>query len=117
VFSNYLEAKSQSERLPYVRGIGGSYTWDETRIGKYGTKIPSGSSVMLSAEASDIVGKTGYLWRLKDGDTILAETIDSRLLWTFDYTGAFDVELTVIDSNGNQKTGTKKSFLNVYEAR
>ena len=117
VFSNYLDAKSQSERLPYARAIGGSYTWDETRIGKYGTKIPSGSSVMLSAEASDMVGKTGYLWKLKDGNTILAETIDSRLLWTFDYTGSFDVELTITDTNGNQKTQTKKSFLNVYEAR
>ena len=117
IFSNYLEAKSQSERLPYARAIGGSYTWDETRIGKYGTKIPSGSSVMLSAEASDMVGKTGYLWKLKDGDTILAETVDSRMLWTFDYAGAFDVELTITDTNGNQKTQSKKSFLNVYEAR
>jgi hypothetical protein len=117
VFSNYLNAKSQSERLPYVRAIGGSYTWDETRIGKYGTKIPSGSSVMLSAEASDMVGKTGYRWKLKDGNTILAETVDSRMLWTFDYTGEFDVELTITDTNGNQKTETKKSFLNVYEAR
>jgi hypothetical protein len=117
VFSNYLNAKSQSERLPYVRAISGSYTWDETRIGKYGTKIPSGSSVMLSAEASDMVGKTGYRWKLKDGNTILAETVDSRMLWTFDYTGAFDVELTITDTNGNQKTETKKSFLNVYEAR
>jgi hypothetical protein len=117
IFSNYLEAKSQSERLPYARAIGGSYTWDETRIGKYVTKIPSGSSVMLSAEASDMVGKTGYLWKLKDGNITLAETIDSRMLWTFDYTGAFDVELTITDTNGNQKTQSKKSFLNVYEAR
>jgi hypothetical protein len=117
IFSNYLEAKSQSERLPYARAIGGSYTWEETRIGKYVTKIPSGSSVMLSAEASDMVGKTGYLWKLKDGDTTLTETIDSRMLWTFDYTGAFDVELTITDTNGNQKTQSKKSFLNVYEAR
>ena len=117
VFSNYLEAKSQSERLPYARSIGGAYTWEETRIGKQGTKVPSGSSVMLSAEASDIAGKTGYLWKLKDGETIIAETIDSRILWTFDYTGNFDIELTITDTNGNQRTETKKSFLNVYEAR
>jgi hypothetical protein len=117
VFSNYLEAKTQSERLPYARAISGSYTWDETRIGKYGVKIPAGSSVMLSAEASDIAGKTNYFWKLKEGDTMLAEIIDSRMLWTFDYAGAFDVELTITDTNGNQKTETKKSFLNVYEAR
>jgi hypothetical protein len=117
VFSNYLEARYQSERLPYARSIGGAYTWEETRIGKQGTKIPSGSSVMLSAEASDIAGKTGYLWKLKDGETIIAETIDSRILWTFDYTGNFDIELTITDTNGNQRTETKKSFLNIYEAR
>jgi hypothetical protein len=117
VFSNYLEAKYQAERLPYEKSIGGAYTWEETRIGKYGTKLPAGSSVMISAEASDIAGKTSFLWKLKDGDTVLAETLDSRLLWTFDYTGIFDVELTIGDSNGNRKTMTKKSFLNIYEAK
>jgi hypothetical protein len=115
-FSNYLQAKAQSERLPYERSIGGAYTWEETRIGKYTTKIPSGSSVLLSAEASDMVGKTGYYWKIKEGDTILAETIDSRILWTFDYAGNFDVELTITDTNGNTSTKTKKSFLNIYEA-
>ena len=115
-FSNYLEAKAQSERLPYERSIGGAYTWEETRIGKYTTKIPSGSSVMLSAEASDIAGKTNYFWRIKEGDTILAETTDSRILWTYDYPGNFDVELTITDTNGNKSTKTKKSFLNIYEA-
>ena len=94
-YKNYLEAKAQSERLPYERSIGGAYTWEETRIGKYTTKIPSGSSVMLSAEASDIAGKTNYFWRIKEGDTILAETTDRRILWTYDYPGNFDVELTL----------------------
>jgi hypothetical protein len=116
VFDNYLEAKSQAERLPYERSIGGSYVWEETRIGKYNAKLPNGSSVMLSAEASDIAGKTQYLWKLKDGDTVLAETTDSRILWTFDYIGNFTVELTITDTNGNSKTETKKSFLNIYES-
>ena len=115
-FSNYLDAKAQSERLSFERSIGGAYTWEETRISKYGAKVPSGSVVMLSAEASDIVGKTKYFWRIKDGDTILAETLNNRIMWTFDYTGTFDVELTITDTNGNSKTETKKSFLNIYEA-
>jgi hypothetical protein len=116
LFGNYLEAKAQSERLPYERSIGGAYTWEETRIGKYTTKIPSGSSVMLSAESSDIAGKTQYFWRIKEGDTILAETTDNRIFWTYDYPGNFDVELTITDTNGNKSTKTKKSFLNIYEA-
>ena len=115
-FSNYLEAKVQSERLPYERSIGGAYTWEETRIGKYTAKIPSGSSVMLSADASDMVGKTDFFWRIKEGDTILAETTNSRILWTYDYPGNFDVELTITDTNGNKSTKTKTSFLNIYEA-
>lgn len=116
IFVNYLNAKAQAERLPYEKSIGGSYIWEEARIGKYTSKLPSGSSVLLSADASDIVGKTSYLWKLIDGDTILAETTDSRLLWTFDYTGSFDVELSITDSNGNVKTEKKKSFLTIYEA-
>ena len=115
-FDNYLNARAQSERLPYERSIGGAYTWEETRIGKYTTKIPVGSSVLLSAESSDIAGKTKYFWRIKEGNTILAETTDNRISWTYDYTGNFDVELTITDTNGNKSTKTKKSFLNIYEA-
>lgn len=115
-FGNYLEAKAQSERLPYERSIGGAYTWEETRIGKYTTKIPAGSAVLLSADSSDMAGKTSYFWRIKEGDTILAETTDSRIIWTYDYPGNFDVELTITDTNGNKSTKTKKSFLNIYEA-
>jgi len=56
------------------------------------------------------------MWRLKEKDVILAEVIDSRMLWTFDYPGEFDVELTIADTNGNKATKTKKSFLIVYES-
>lgn len=115
VFSNYLEAKVKGEKLPYERSIGGAYTWEETRMGKDNAKIPAGSSVMLSAEASDIVGKTKYHWRLIDGDNILVETLDNRILWTFEHKGNYDVELTITDTNGNYRTETKKSFLTLYE--
>jgi hypothetical protein len=114
-FSNYLDAKAQSERLPYENSMNGSYTWEETQMGKYNAKLPAGSAVLLSAEASDIAGKSGFLWKIKDGDVILAETIDSRILWTFDYIGNFDVELIITDTNGNKKTKNKKSFINIYE--
>jgi hypothetical protein len=115
-FSNYLEAKAQSERLPYSRAIGGVYTWEETRVGKYNGKLPAGTSVLLSANASDIVGKTQYYWKLIDGETTLAEVIDEQLLWTFEYPGNFDVELTITDTNGNKKTQLKKSFLTIYDS-
>lgn len=114
VFSNVKEAKVDSNRLPYERSIGGAYTWEETRMGVYQDKLPVGSSILLSSDSSAIAGKTSFLWRVIENGVVLVETTNSQLLWTFGYTGEFDVELTIFDSNGNSKTTTKKSFLIVY---
>lgn len=116
VFSNNLEGIAKSERLPYERAIGGVYTWEETRVGKYNGKLPAGTSVLFSSDASNIAGKTQYHWKLKDGNKILVEVIDSQFLWTFEYPGNFDVELTIFDTNGNRKTQIKKSFLTIYDS-
>jgi hypothetical protein len=116
LFNNYLDAKAQSQRLPYERAIGGSYVWEETRIGKYSGKIPVGSAVLFTADASNIAGKTTCRWKLIDNreNIVLVESIGNRLLWTFDYTGSFDVELTITDSNGNTKKESKNSFVIIF---
>ena len=114
VFNNVKAAKVDSNRLPYERSIGGAYTWEEARMGVYQDKLPVGSAVLLSSDASHIAGKTSFLWRVIENGNVLVETTNNQLLWTFGYTGEFDVELTIIDSNGNSKTTTKKSFLIVY---
>jgi hypothetical protein len=116
LFTNYLDAKAQAQRLPYEHAIGGSYVWEETRIGKYSGKIPVGSAVLFTADASNIAGKTICQWKLTDNreNLVLVESIGSRLLWTFDYVGSFDIELTITDSNGNTKKETKNSFITIF---
>ena len=116
-FDNVAEAESQANRLPYETAIGGSYRWEETFMGVLPTRVPSGSSVLLSPEASKIAGKTKYLWRLKESDdNVLAELTDKTVLWTFDKPGNFSVELEITDTNGNTKTYEKKEFFEIYEA-
>jgi len=114
VFDNMDDAKASSNRLPFERSIGGSYTWEETHIGINQDKLPVGSSVLLSSDVSSIAGKTAFLWKIIENGTVLVETTDPQLLWTFGYTGEFDVELTIFDTNGNNKTMRKNSFLIVY---
>ena len=112
---NELEAEAQSNRLPYESAIGGTWRWEDTYVGTKPTRIPSGSVVLLSADASDIAGKTRYNWRIYENETILVEITDSSILWTFPYEGMFTVELEIVDTNGNRKSLQRKNFIEIYE--
>jgi hypothetical protein len=113
---NVLNAEAQSNRLPYERGIGGAFRWEETYIGIQPTKLPSGSSVLLSSDASIIAGKTGFFWVLRDeNDDQLVELIDPTFMWTFNRPGKYSLSLTITDTNGNRKEYTKKDFFDIYE--
>lgn len=115
VWNNVLEAESQSNRLPYESAIGGTWTWEESRIGIAPTKLPLGSTVYLSSDASKIAGKSGFFWRLIYDDKILVELTDPAIMWTFDRPGKFTIELEITDTNGNKKKYIRKDFITIYE--
>lgn len=112
---NELDAEVQSNRLPYESAIGGTWRWEDTYIGTQPTKIPSGSVVLLTADASSIAGKTQFYWRIFEDDRILVEIVDPSILWTFPHPGKFSVELEIKDSNGNRKVLNRKDFIEIYE--
>jgi hypothetical protein len=113
---NVLEAEAQSNRLPYERGIGGAFRWEETYIGIQPTKLPSGSSVLLSSDASTIAGKTNFFWVLRDeNNDQLVELVDPTFMWTFNQPGKFTLSLVITDTNGNKKEYSKKDFFEIYE--
>lgn len=115
-FDNYKEGIYQSNRLPYENSIGGSYTWEEIKCGKNAGKIPAGSNVLFSADASDIAGKSKFIWKMYKDEKLITEILNDKFLWMFEFIGTYDLELTIFDSNGNQNTKMKKSFLTIYEA-
>jgi len=113
VFENYLDAETQSNRLPYESAIGGSWRWEDTIIGINPTKIPQGTGVLLTPDASKIAGKTYFTWKIYDSTGLIAEVNDPTVLWTFDYVDEFTIELTIEDTNGNKNTYIKNNFFNV----
>ena len=113
-FSNVLEAETQSNRLPYESAIGGSWRWEDSIIGTLPAKIPQGTSVLLTPDASKIAGKTKFGWKIYEDSNLLVETTDPTILWEFSYPGKFTVELTIEDTNGNVRIDTKKDFFEVY---
>ena len=114
-FSNTGTALPDSYRLP-ASAIGGSFTWEDTWLGQRSTRVPLGSSVLFTADASSIAGKSGYSWKIYNGTgTLLANTLDSQLLWNFSQIDKYTVELTIADSNGNTSTETRNEFITVYE--
>lgn len=115
-FTNSAQAEADSQRLPYERSIGGALTWEETWAGNTNGRFPTGSSVILTSDTSKVAGKTGYLWRIKEGDEVLVETIDPMIMWTFTYPGTFSIELTIEDSNGNATVRKKDTFIEVNDS-
>jgi hypothetical protein len=115
-FGNTGEAQDQSNRLPYETAIGGAWTWEDAYIGKNPASLPTGSTVLLTSEASEIAGKTKFLWILRDSEgKTLVEIVDPVFMWTFVYEGKFSVELQITDTNGNSKRYIKKDFFEIYE--
>ena len=113
-FDNENEARTQSNRLPYETGIGGSWRWEDTYMGTKPTKVPKGSSVLFTSDASKIAGKTRFMWKLKENDNTILEIEDNAFMWNFNKNGKFTVELEITDTNGNTKNLEKKDFIEVY---
>ena len=116
VFNNVKDAEVQSNRLPYESAIGGAWKWEETYIGIQPTKVPSGASILLSSDASQIAGKTNFNWKLYDDSGIIVEIVNPTFMWTFNQPGLYTVELEIADSNGNKKSYMKKDFFDIYDA-
>jgi hypothetical protein len=121
---NYLYDSTQdiwqSYRLPYERSICGSWSYEETKIGYNEVRVPTGASVLFVPDNCKIAGKTRFRWRISEQFneteyTNLVETIDEEIMWTFTHSGRYNVELEVIDTNGNVGIREKKQFITVYD--
>lgn len=104
-----------SMRLLYERSFNSAFTWEDTTIALSEKKIPVGSSILFSADASDIAGKTSFRWNLYQEDgTKLVSLIDENFLWTFLEKGLYDVELEITDSNGNRQSKYNTNFVEIF---
>jgi hypothetical protein len=106
--------QAESMRLPYESSFNSAFTWEDSTISVREKKIPAGASVLLSADAADIAGKTGYLWSLYYENKKLCSVKDPNFIWLFNDPGLYDVELTIEDTNGNVQTKRSKNFIEVY---
>lgn len=104
----------QSMRLLYEQSFNGAFTWEDSTVSVREKKIPAGSSVLFSSDASDIAGKTGFLWNLYHEGTKLVSITDASFLWTFLEPGDYDLELEITDTNGNKQKKYSKTFVEVY---
>jgi hypothetical protein len=106
----------QSMRLQYESSINSAFTWEDTTISLRERKIPAGCSVLFSSDASDIAGKTHFLWNLYHDGTKVCSIEDSDFMWTFLETGLYDLELEITDTNGNKQSRYNKDYIEVYMA-
>jgi hypothetical protein len=105
-----------SMRLQYESSINSAFTWEDTTISLRERKIPAGCSVLFSSDASDIAGKTHFLWNLYHDGTKVCSIEDSDFMWTFLETGLYDLELEITDTNGNTQSRYNKDYIEVYMA-
>lgn len=90
-------------------------TYDDLRILKYAEVMPILSQVHFTWDACRIPGKTSCLWRLSkmgDGgwDTYSRNPYFSYL---FTERGSYEVGLTIVDTNGNEKTVAKTELIRI----
>jgi hypothetical protein len=105
-----------SMRLQYEASMNSAYTWEDTTISYSEKRIPAGSSVLFSSDASNIAGKTKFLWNLYHDGTKVCSIEDPNFLWTFLETGLYDLELQIVDTNGNVQRRYNQDYLEVFKA-
>lgn len=108
--------QSDSMKLLYEQSFNGAFTWEDSTISVSEKRIPAGASVVFSSDASDIAGKTKFLWSLYHEGTKLVSVTDANFLWTFLEPGDYDVSLEITDTNGNKQSKYSKTFIDVYLA-
>lgn len=108
----------RSDRIPYLRAVGGPFTWSETYVSSRNSKVPIYTTMFFTPSNCSIAGKSKYLWKVYNSVTndVIMESIKPYLIWTFTEIGEFSVELTITDSNDNVKDVLRKGFIETYKS-
>lgn len=122
VARQYVKTEEPSDEFPLGERRGqlpswagsGAFTNNDLRVFTSGFDVPLGVPVFLTAELSEIPGKTSHVWKVTNtqtGDLFIQTKDKPFLIVNFIEDGLYDVECTVTDSNFNTSHTIKKGFI------
>lgn len=103
-----------SMRALYSQALDGNFNWQDTIITKWKAKITPGTTLFLNSFPSKIVGVKSHYWRIYDNtNTLMYDTTNDFLIWTFCEPGTFTIELKITDIAGNSYLVRRDGFIQV----
>jgi hypothetical protein len=105
----------ESYRNLYEDAISGSFVWDDFYMSAFHNTYKKLTTICFSLRNCKMAGKKITKWQLRDriNDKILCETGEPDFVWTFSYTGVFDIAVEIQDINGNKNSITKNAFITI----
>jgi hypothetical protein len=115
-YQRFIPGKSGDSVLSWMGN--GSWNLGDRKIFDKEFEIPVGTVVFINPLDSNIPGKNGHVWRLKDtvtGETIIDIKDVAYFIWNFKIPGYYTLEIEIKDSNGNVYTDTKPGYIRVVD--
>ena len=100
----------------YGRSIIRNISWDQLRILKYNQELPLCTTVNFTYDNARMPGKSNPVWILtKEGDPEFDDIYYNNKYFSYMFTekGSYSLTLQLEDSNGNQKSITKKEIIKI----
>jgi hypothetical protein len=118
VYPDYASDKlSLESRIPYSMTLQSPYSFIDTVISDQQHNVLQFTPVVFNYDNCTIPGKNSPRWTIKDDDSGKIQVIseEESLMWNFTKPGRYSVSLEIKDSNDNESTVNKTSFIVVKE--
>ena len=104
----------ESMRVLYSQAIDGTFNWQDTIVKRWKVEITPGTTVFFNSYPSKVVGIKSHNWRVfNQQNSLLFETNNDVLIWTFCDAGLYSIELKVTDLADNSYLVRRDSFVKV----
>ena len=101
-------------RVLYSQAIDGTFNWQDTIVKRWKVEITPGTTVFFNSYPSKVVGIKSHNWRVfNQQNSLLFETNNDVLIWTFCDAGLYSIELKVTDLADNSYLVRRDSFVKV----
>lgn len=111
IYTEEILSKQSSEDSSYL--FQDLLTFENTIVSNKSSVVGRNTGVIFSYKGSFIPGKNSPVWSIyRDGD-LICQTITTNLFWNFDKVGEYSISLFLKDSNGNEYSELKNSFIKV----
>ena len=111
---NFFENDIATMHTEYTGAFTEVFSIRDLSVSNNSITINQNTLVTFHDDTTRVPAKQSWNWKLfNDKDIELVSVSSKKMTWKFEKSGLYNIQLTVVDKNGNISETIKKSFINV----